>query len=488
MGDSQAEAVLSAIDRILTGDVEHYQIEYACHSHNQQRWFILRLTRFENQENVYVVTSHENITERKQKELCLQTVEKRFQDMVMCSSDWVWEVNQQGAYTYVSGNVKEILGYEPDELLGKTPFDLMTQEERDHIYPLYLNLSAKKEDIVNLENWAVTKHGRHICLSTNGIPYYDSHGHFSGYRGVDRDITKEKLAQNRLEKSEKIHHATQRVAKIGGWEFDLVSQSLYWTDEVRRIHEVPIDYQPNLEDAIGFYTPKHRAIMQDAIDRAIETGAGWDLELQLITATKKTIWVRAIGHAERKEGNIVTLYGTFQDIDETKRTEYSLIQSQKNLDLKNQIATAFLTNKNEDVYAEALSILLQSFDSEYGYFGYINEKGELVCPSMTRDIWDACQVPEKSIVFPPSVWGGLWGRSLTEKKSMYQNQSLTLPKGHIALSCAIAIPILFQESLIGHIVLANKPGGYNNTDVNQLNTLVDQISPDFTSAIGSGTK
>ena len=60
----------------------------------------------------------------------------------------------------------------------------------------------------------------------------------------------------------------------------------------------------------------------------------------------------------------------------------------------------------------------ESTGSEYGVFGFIDERGDLVAPSMTRDIWDKCQMPEKSIVFPREEWGGIWGRALREAKSL----------------------------------------------------------------------
>ena len=88
-----------------------------------------------------------------------------------------------------------------------------------------------------------------------------------------------------------------------------------------------------------------------------------------------------------------------------------------------------LTSSMDEVFADVLDILLKALDSRFGYFGYIDEAGDLVCPSMTRGVWDQCQVAEKSIVFPRAVWGGLWGRSLMQKQTLLSNEDLRVPEG-----------------------------------------------------------
>jgi PAS domain S-box-containing protein len=151
--------------------------------------------------------------------------------------------------------------------------------------------------------------------------------------------------------------------------------------------------------------------------------------------------------------------------------------SERYLKMQNRITTAFLLTGGEKLYAEVLRVVLEELRSPFGYFGYIDENGDLVSPSLTRDIWDKCEMPHKSIVFPRSSWGGLWGRSLIEKRTMVANGELQPPRGHIALSCALAVPILFGEELVGQLAVANKQGGYDDGDVRLLETIVRSIAP-----------
>jgi len=142
-----------------------------------------------------------DITEHRRAEEALQESEERFRSLVESTSDWVWEVDAQGVYTYVSPQIRNLLGYSPEEVIGKTPFDLMPTEEARRISGIFASISANKKSIKNLENINRHKDGRLVVLETSGVPFYDSQGNLAGYRGIDRDITERKLVEERLEAS-----------------------------------------------------------------------------------------------------------------------------------------------------------------------------------------------------------------------------------------------------------------------------------------------
>jgi PAS domain S-box-containing protein len=141
---------------------------------------------------------NQDITERKQAEEVVQESRARFQGLVETLSDWIWEVDQNGSYTYVSPKVKDLLGYEPEEVLGKTPFDLMPPEEAQRVAGVFGPLLTSQEPLVALENTNLHKDGRLVVFETSGVPFFDTQGQFKGYRGTDRDITERK----RLEQQE----------------------------------------------------------------------------------------------------------------------------------------------------------------------------------------------------------------------------------------------------------------------------------------------
>jgi PAS domain S-box-containing protein len=128
-------------------------------------------------------------------------------------------------------------------------------------------------------------------------------------------------AEQALLKSEDLLKSIGRVAKVGGWELDLQTMDMIWTEETYRIHELYPEVCPELDEAIEFYAPEARPVLQEALKRVSEEGIPYDLELPFITAKGNRLWVRAMGNAERKDGKVIRLYGTFQDVTEHKRLQ-----------------------------------------------------------------------------------------------------------------------------------------------------------------------
>ena len=135
------------------------------------------------------MVQHKDITEIKRMEEALYASEKRFEDVALSSGDWIWEMDASGKYTFAAGRVEQVLGYTPEELIGKTPFELMPEEEAKRVGEIFEKIASSKDAIVDLENRNLSKKGDIVYLSTNGVPLIDSNGDLVGYRGVDRDIT-----------------------------------------------------------------------------------------------------------------------------------------------------------------------------------------------------------------------------------------------------------------------------------------------------------
>lgn len=129
------------------------------------------------------------------------------------------------------------------------------------------------------------------------------------------------------------------------------------------------------------------------------------------------------------------------------------------------------------MYADVLDLLRETFESEFGYFGYIDSKGDLVCPSMTREIFPQCQVPEKDVVFRREIWGGLWGRILTEERSLMKNEIHGVPQGHLPIQRSFGSPILYRGQLIGQIHLANRSSDYSEEDIALLEDICRFLAP-----------
>ena len=143
-------------------------------------------------------TLHARNTEFERVMQALGDSEERFRTLVETSSDWIWEVDARGVYTYASPKVQDLLGYAPEKVVGKTPFDFMPPEEAERVGRLFAESVAAQRPFERLENVNLRKDGRRVVLETSGVPVFDHEGGLAGYRGVDRDITERIKAQEKL--------------------------------------------------------------------------------------------------------------------------------------------------------------------------------------------------------------------------------------------------------------------------------------------------
>ncbi|MEN8126619.1 MAG: PAS domain S-box protein [Planctomycetota bacterium] len=141
--------------------------------------------------------------------------ERRFLEMLESTTDWAWEVDADGRYTYASGHVKQMLGYEPAEVLGKRPKDLMDAEDAEHIWPIFAECVKKKQPFIHLQNVNLHKDGRRVILEANGIPIFDHKGSFTGYRGIDRDVTERVESERQKEHQQKQLDTLFRASPAG---------------------------------------------------------------------------------------------------------------------------------------------------------------------------------------------------------------------------------------------------------------------------------
>jgi diguanylate cyclase (GGDEF)-like protein/PAS domain S-box-containing protein len=126
---------------------------------------------------------------------------------------------------------------------------------------------------------------------------------------------------------------TQAIGHVGGWEVDCRSSRLFWTDETYRIHDLsPGRYVPTVDSAIGFYAHEAVPVIHRAMHRAMEMGEPFDLELPLVTARSRRIWVRAIGEPQREDGRVTHVHGTLQDITSRRQAEDALRESERQLE------------------------------------------------------------------------------------------------------------------------------------------------------------
>lgn len=173
-----------------------------------------------------------------------------------------------------------------------------------------------KDDLKIFEKeWFILPDGSAQCLNWKINSWKNNKGEIGGLIIVKEDITGKEI-------EEKYRLKAQEVAKIGGWEVNLITNKVYWTKITKEIHHTPENYMPTLEDGINFYKEGyHREEIFTHISEAISNGTPWNEDFIIITVDGKEKWVKVIGKAEFVDGKATKLTGTFQDIDAEKRAE-----------------------------------------------------------------------------------------------------------------------------------------------------------------------
>ena len=141
----------------------------------------------------------------------LQEEQKRFQDVTHSTGDWIWETDDQGRYTYVSPVVEEVLGYKPQEIIGKYFYDLFHPDNKEELKKAALEVFSKKQMFKNLLNRNIKKDGQVVITESTAVPIVTGNGRLLGYRGADRDITERKKAE---EEQQKLMKDLEEVNKI----------------------------------------------------------------------------------------------------------------------------------------------------------------------------------------------------------------------------------------------------------------------------------
>ncbi len=138
----------------------------------------------------------------------LEESKERYRNLIETTSDWIWEADSTGRYTYSSPRVQGLLGYLPEELLGKTLLDIVSPRQAKTFAAVFDELLLNQKSINSLENICLGRNGQIVVLENNAVPIFDGHGTFLGYRGIARDITERKVAMEELKKSRDDLHAS----------------------------------------------------------------------------------------------------------------------------------------------------------------------------------------------------------------------------------------------------------------------------------------
>ncbi len=267
-----------------------------------------------------VVGTHMDVTAQKLSEEARRKNEERLELALSGGNIGLWDMDiRTGLVTY-NDAWWQMFGYPPEERQAREGLWRGIVHHDDH-EASRLGLQRHIDGQTPIYEGEVRvrhRQGRWLWIQTRAkVVERDAEGRALRIVGVTINITGEKHTRDLLER-------TSALAKVGGWEVDLATRTLTWADEVFRIHDLEPGPPPTLEQAFGYYAEPARPVIAAAIEEAVASGNGWDLELPIVTAQGREIWVRAIGHVELDGGRPSRLLGTVQDVTELKRRQLLL--------------------------------------------------------------------------------------------------------------------------------------------------------------------
>lgn len=264
-------------------------------------------------------------TPLKAAEAALRASEHRFKALVTSLPLGVYEIDAAGHRVFTNARWRAIYGVDGLAASGSDDWvETLHEDDRAAV------LKARERSFLHrvpfdMEFRIRRRDGAIRTVHSLGQPLWNDDGSPAGFVGAADDVTERRNAESRLRSSELLLERTGRLAGVGGWEADLRSGEVIWSEQTRTIHEVAPAYRPTLQAAVAFFAPEARPVIQAAIDAAIASGTPWDLELPFISATGRSLWVRSLGEVEFEQGVPVRLTGAFKDVSQRREQESKLL-------------------------------------------------------------------------------------------------------------------------------------------------------------------
>jgi two-component system cell cycle sensor histidine kinase/response regulator CckA len=253
----------------------------------------------------------------------LKISEERLTLALEGSEDAFWDWDIVNGRVNRSERWAEILGCRPDEIVPQIDaFVALTHpDDLDRVEQSKRNLMRDGHGRVEYRLRAHDGSWRWI-FDRGKVVARDAENHPIRVTGAATDITLRKRIEAALVRSQALLEQTQQAAGMGGWEYDLRTRTVFWTKETWRIHDLPPSDESLAEERVfDFCTPASREAFTAAVERALTEGQSFDLELELVTAASRLVWVRCIGRVELTGDKVARLFGSLQDITRNKKAD-----------------------------------------------------------------------------------------------------------------------------------------------------------------------
>jgi PAS domain S-box-containing protein len=281
------------------------------------------------------VVAARDITEKNKIEAELKESRDRYQALIETTGDFIWEVDKEGKYTYCSPQIKALWGLEPSLMIGKSPFDLMPPATKEKTSYYFSTISKSGRPFNGLEVTSFDAAGNLVNLEISGVPFFDTENRLAGYRGITRDSTQRKKAEQREKESEQKYRLVAETVRDVIWTMDTNYKFTYISPSIEYLRGVPVD-EAMQETLADFLIPESLQRVNKIIGDISRTDPLTlknnppRIEVQQKKKDGSLVWVEIQTQVLLDKNNKITGYlGVSRDISERKQMEKDLGQSEE---------------------------------------------------------------------------------------------------------------------------------------------------------------
>ena len=272
-----------------------------------------------------IVATLVDITERKQAERQLQGSERRFRDVLDVAGEYVWETDREGRYTFVSRRIKDVLGYDPEEVLGKTPTDFMPPAEGERVRKWMREERQAGAPLHNLEHQSIRKDGQLVWQWVSGTPVFDDHDRFTGYRGTALDVTEQRRVQADLKEAHRRLQMALEASQVSIWITDALTREVYLSEGwAELLGDEPKETLTTVDLLLEITHPDDRdRVAKGSLAAMRSDTAEYVEDFRVRTRSGDWRWIRSRGRVIERDaqGQALRMAGTNIDITDRKRDE-----------------------------------------------------------------------------------------------------------------------------------------------------------------------
>ncbi len=353
--DEDRDSILAALEKHLYARVP-YDVTYRLRMKSgDYRWFRARGQGEWNAagEPVRMAGSLTDIQEQRK-------TEERLDLAIRAANEGLWDWNVVTGETFFNEIYYTMLGYEPQEL------PMTVETWKGLVHPD--DLPGAFEDLQqHFDGHAATYKNEHRLRRKDGtwqwtlavgeVVERTSDGQPLRMIGVSLDIHQAKESEREIARTKQLLERTGKMAKVGGWEMDVINNTRYWSEEVFRIFGIDNQEDPLGDEAYDYFPAHVRPLIQKAVQDAIEHGTSWDLVLPFLNAQGQDLWVRSKGFSEWYQGKCLRLFGAFQDVTESKSAQQEIEKARQAAEAANKAKSEFLANMSHEIRTPMTAIM-----------------------------------------------------------------------------------------------------------------------------------